>query len=114
MPLEANKKSELVAGAGLAIDLMPLEANERSELVAAAGLAIDLDEPESFIEALRRVASRKGDNERLSDQERARWRLVARSLADALKVIEGEPKAPQAAQAAPQATVDDKIASHRP
>ena len=96
---------------------MTLNANDKSELVAAAGLAIDLDEPESFIEALRRVALKKADAERLSDQERARWSLVAQALVNAQQTIEGAPTASNdapEAQAAPQATVDDKIAEHRP
>jgi hypothetical protein len=72
---------------------MLLDNQEKSELVAAAGLAIDLDEPESFIEALRRVALRKADNERLSDHERVRWRLVAQALVKALDMIDGAPTA---------------------
>ena len=96
---------------------MTLNENDKSELVAAASLAIDLDEPEGFIEALRRVALKKAETERLSDYERARWRLVAQALVNALQTIEGAPTAsndaPQA-QAAPQDAVGDKIAEHRP
>jgi 2-hydroxychromene-2-carboxylate isomerase len=96
---------------------MTLNENDKSELVAAAGLAIDLDEPEGFIEALRRVALKKAETERLSDHERARWRLVAQALVNAQQTIEGAPTAPndaQAAPAAPQDAVGDKIAEHRP
>jgi hypothetical protein len=93
---------------------MPLDEHEKSELVAAAGLAIDLDEPESFIEALRRVAGKKGDNARLSEQERNRWRLVGQSLQGALAALEGKPSATETPPAATEAPVDEKIAAHRP
>ena len=93
---------------------MTLNENDKSELVAAASLAIDLDEPEGFIEALRRVALKKAETERLSDYERARWRLVAQALVNALQTIEGAPTAPTASNDAPQNTVGDKIAEHRP
>jgi hypothetical protein len=93
---------------------MPLDEHEKSELVAAAGLAIDLDEPESFIEALRRVAGKKSDNARLSEQERSRWRLVGQSLQGALAALEDKPGATEAPQTAMPDAVGEKIAAHRP
>ena len=82
---------------------MPLDAQEKSELVEAAGLAIDLDEPEGFIAALRRVALRKGENPRLSDQERVRWRLVATSMQGAIAELERDDRGAQSAQEGAQA-----------